>query len=178
MKRVILFLAVMMLGVVSASAQKSPYNYYKPGYWGNVEFLGGVAMGGGSDIGGSTTHGYCFGSGVAMGMGVGVYCDVNQVAYYINVPIFVETKYSPLRGGSSPFVSLRTGMSVTDWLQPGFYLSPALGFDIKRFSLFARYGFNLYPVMVDINVPDLDINLSTNASLRSHTLSVGFAVNF
>lgn len=179
MKRFLLLTLAIVAFVVNVDAQeRRPYNYYRAGYWGNIEALGGVTFGGGSDVGFSTVHGGRLGHGVAMGLGLGFYVDVNSVCYTFNIPVFLETKYSPLKGGRSPFVSLRTGFSFTDYAIPGFYLSPALGIDLKRFSLFVRYGFNLYPMMADVSIPDLDIEMNTRAYLKSHALSIGFAVNF
>lgn len=179
MKKFLLLTLAIVAFVVNVDAQeRKPYNYYRAGYWGNIEALGGVTFGGGSDIGFSTVHGGRLGHGVAMGLGLGFYVDVNSVCYTFNIPVFLETKYSPMKGGRSPFVSLRTGFSFTDYAIPGFYLSPALGIDLKRFSLFVRYGFNLYPLMVDVSIPDLDIETNTRAYLKSHALSIGFAVNF
>ncbi len=179
-KSLILLLAILTFGGQANAQKRAPYNYYHKGYWGNIEMAGGVSMGGGSDIGFSTTHGARLGNGIAMGLGIGYYLDVEGVVSTFYVPIFLETKYSPIKGGRSPYLSLRTGFSVNDWGRTGFYLAPALGFDVKRFSFFMRYGFNLYPMTadLDINSPDLDIELTLPAHLKSHTLSIGFAINF
>ncbi len=180
-KSLVILIIALFASVYSADAQKRKYNYYDTGYWGNVEVVGGVLLsggGGGSNIGLSTVHGGRIGHGVAMGLGVGMYVDINSLYYAVNVPIFLETKYSPIKGGRSPFVSLRTGLSVTDNLETGFYLSPAAGVDLGRLSLFVRYGFNLFPMSVDISIPELDLNLNTIAHLKTHALSIGVAVNF
>ncbi len=182
MKRVILILLVAITAFATdAEAQQTKYNYHKTGYWGNLEAEGGVLLcggGGGSNIGVSTVHGGRLGHGVAMGLGVGFYVDINNFYYAVNVPVFLETKYSPLKSGKSPFLSLRTGFSVTDNLDTGFYLAPAVGVDIGRLSIFARYGFNLFPTSVDISFPELDVDISTTANIKTHTMSVGLAINF
>ena len=182
MKKTILILLVTLVAIATdAEAQQTKYNYHKTGYWGNVEAEGGVLLsggGGGSNIGFTTVHGGRLGHGVAMGLGVGVYVDINSYYYALNVPIFLETKYSPLKSGRSPFLSLRTGLSVTDTLDTGFYLAPAVGVDIGRLSLFMRYGFNLFPTSVDISFPELDTNITTTANIKTHTVSLGIAVNF
>ena len=177
-KSLVILIIALFAGAYSAEAQKTKYSYFKPGYWGNIELNGGAMLSGGSNIGFSTVHGGRLGHGVAMGIGVGLYLDVHELYYVYNVPIFLETKYSPMKGAMSPFVSLRTGFSITDNLATGFYLSPAVGVDLRRFSLFIRYGFNLFPTMADISIPDLDINLSTKAHFKMHSLSLGVAVNF
>ena len=179
MKKSIALLIVALLAFnLNVEAQTTKYNYHKSGYWGNVEASGGVTLGGGSDIGLSTVHGGRLGNGLAMGIGAGLYLDVQELYYVYNVPVFLETKYSPMKGGMSPFVSLRTGFSVTDYLATGFYLSPAVGVDLRRFSLFIRYGFNLFPMSADVSFPDLDMNINTKAYLHAHSLSLGVAVNF
>ena len=113
-------------------------------------------------------------------MGLGLYVDVNSVVSTLYIPVFLETKYSPFKSGRSPYISLRTGFSINDWVMPGFYLAPALGCDIGRFSFFMRYGLNLYPVEVDINIssPGLDIETTGVANIKSHALSIGFGINF
>ena len=179
MKKNLLILIVALLAVTySADAQKRKYDYYKPGYWGNIELNGGVLFSEGSNIGFSTVHGGRLGHGLAMGIGAGLYVDVWELYYVYNVPVFLETKYSPMKGGMSPFVSLRTGFSVTDYLATGFYLSPAVGVDLRRFSLFIRYGFNLFPMSADVSFPDLDMDINTKAYLKTHSLSLGVAINF
>lgn len=180
-KSLAILLVALFAFTFSANAQKQRYNYYDTGYWGNIEAVGGVVLsggGGGSDIGLSTVHGGRIGHGVAMGIGAGFYVDINNFYYAFNIPIFLETKYSPIKGGKSPFVSLRTGLSVTDYLSTGFYLSPAFGVDLGRISLFARYGFNLFPMSVDISIPELDMDITTTANIKTHALSIGMAVNF
>lgn len=182
MKRALLvFFIALMTFATDSVAQQTKYNYHDTGYWGNIEANGGIVLsggGGGSNLGLSTVHGGRLGHGVAMGLGVGFYVDINSLYYAVNVPIFLEAKYSPLKSGRSPFVSLRAGLSITDYVDTGFYLSPAIGVDLGRLSLFARYGFNLFPMTLDIDIPDLDMNIQTTANVKVHSLSVGFAVNF
>lgn len=179
MKKCLLILVVALFAVTySADAQKRKYSYYKPGYWGNIELNGGALLSGGSNIGVSIVQGARLGHGVAMGIGAGMYIDVQEMYYVYNIPVFLETKYSPMKGGMSPFVSLRTGFSVTDYLATGFYLSPAVGVDLRRFSLFVRYGFNLFPMSADISIPDLDMDINTKVHLKTHSLSLGAAINF
>lgn len=179
MGRNIIILLIAILGFTyNVSAQKNRYSYHNTGYWGNIEAVGGTLLTGGSDIGISTVHGARLGNGLAMGIGVGIYCDINERYYVYSIPIFLETKYSPLKNSKSPYISLRTGLSVNDYQYTGFYLSPSIGVDINRLSLFVRYGMNLYPMNIDIDIPSSDININTNANIRAHTLSVGIAVNF
>ena len=181
MKKSIALLIVALLAFsLSVEAQTTKYNYHEKGYWGNIEASGGVTLGGGSDIGLSTVHGGRLGHGVAMGVGLGFYVDVNSVVSTFYIPMFLETRYSPLKSGRSPYLSLRTGFSINDWAMPGFYLAPALGCDIGRFSFFMRYGLNIYPVEVDIdiNAPGVDIETTGTANIKTHGLSVGFGINF
>lgn len=179
MKKTLLILMVAFVTFVTdAEAQRAKYSYHRPGYWGNIELNGGALLSQGSNIGFSTVHGGRLGHGIAMGIGAGLYLDVQELYYVYNIPIFLETKYSPMKSGLSPFISLRTGFSITDNLATGFYLSPAVGVDLRRFSLFIRYGYNLFPMSADVSFPDLDININTKAHLNVHSLSLGVAVNF
>ena len=179
MKKTLLILMVALVTFVTdAEAQRAKYSYHRPGYWGNIELNGGTLLSGGSNIGFSTVHGGRLGYGIAMGIGAGLYLDVQELYYVYNVPIFLETKYSPMKSGLSPFVSLRTGFSITNNRATGFYLSPAVGVDLRRFSLFIRYGYNLFPMSADVSFPDLDMNINTKAYLHAHSLSLGVAVNF
>ena len=177
-KSLVILIIALFAGIYSAEAQRAKYSYHRPGYWGNIELNGGALFSEGSNIGFSTVHGGRLGHGVAMGIGAGLYLDVQELYYVYNIPIFLETKYSPMKSGLSPFVSLRTGFSITDSLTTGFYLSPAVGVDLRRFSLFIRYGYNLFPMSADISFPDLDMNINTKAYLHAHSLSLGVAVNF
>lgn len=179
MKKTLLILMVALVTFVTdAEAQRAKYSYHRPGYWGNIELNGGALLSQGSNIGFSTVHGGRLGHGIAMGIGAGLYLDVQELYYVYNIPIFLETKYSPMKSGLSPFISLRTGFSITDNLATGFYLSPAVGVDLRRFSLFIRYGYNLFPMSADVSFPDLDMNINTKAHLHVHSLSLGVAVNF
>lgn len=179
MRKKIVILFIMMLAFTcNVNAQKNRYSYHNTGYWGNIEAVGGTLFTGGSDIGVSTVHGARLGNGLAMGIGVAVYCDINELYYEYSVPIFLETKYSPFKSGKSPYISLRTGFSVNDYHYTGFYLSPSIGVDIDRLSLFVRYGMNLYPMNIDIDIPGFDIEANTNVNIKTHALSVGVAVNF
>ena len=177
-KSLVILIIALFAGAYSAEAQKTKYSYFKPGYWGNIELNGGALLSGGSNIGFSTVHGGGLAHGLAMGTGAGSSGAVWESYYVYNIPIFLETKYSPMKSGLSPFVSLRTGFSITDSLTTGFYLSPAVGVDLRRFSLFIRYGYNLFPMSADISFPDLDMNINTKAYLHAHSLSLGVAVNF
>ena len=177
-KSLVILIIALFAGIDSAEAQRAKYSYHRPGYWGNIELNGGALFSEGSNIGFSTVHGGRLVHGFAMGIGAGLYVDVWELYYVYNVPIFLETKYSPMKSGLSPFVSLRTGFSITDYLATGIYLSPALGVDLRRFSLFIRYGFNLFPMSADVSFPDLDMNINTKAYLHAHSLSLGVAVNF
>ena len=180
MKKSFALLIVALLAFSLSVEAQTRYNYHKTGYWGNLEAAAGVTLGGGSDIGISTVHGGRLGHGVAMGMGLGFYVDVNSVVSTFYIPLFLETKYSPFKSGRSPYLSLRTGFSINEWVMPGFYLAPALGCDIGRFSFFMRYGLNLYPVSVDIDIetPGVDIETTGLAHIKTHGLSIGFALNF
>lgn len=179
-KALLILLFAMSLLPGSADAQNREHGYSDVGYWGNVELLGGALFPGG-EVGVSTTHGCHLGNGVSMGLGAGFYCDLKAVHHLISVPFFMEAKYSLLDSSKSPYISLRTGFSVTNRLDTGAYISPSIGVNINRFSFFLRYGMNLYPTDVKLYIPSVDddlLEVNTGAIVFVHTLSVGVALNF
>lgn len=179
-KRLIICIVALFAICYSADAQSRERSYGDVGYWGNVELLGG-ALFPGVEVGISTTHGCHLGNGVSMGLGAGFYCDLKAVHHLISIPFFMEAKYSLLDSSKSPYISLRTGFSITDDLSTGAYISPSIGLNINRFSLFMRYGMNIYPVDVQLCIPSVDddlLEVDTNAIALVHTLSVGVALNF
>ncbi|MBO7264337.1 MAG: hypothetical protein J6U93_07450 [Alistipes sp.] len=164
----------------SANAQSREYNYSDMGYWGNVELSGGALFPGG-EIGVSTTNGCRLGNGWAMGIGVGYYLDLQAVHHLISLPFFMEAKYSLHDSNISPYMSLRTGFSITEKLTTGAYISPSIGVNINRWSFFLRYGMNLYPTDVQLFISSVDddlLEVNTTAIAFVHTLSVGVALNF
>ena len=179
-KALLILLFAMFLLPGSADAQNRERGYSDVGYWGNVELLGGALFPGG-EVGVSTTHGCHLGNGVSMGLGAGFYCDLKAVHHLISVPFFMEAKYSLLDSSKSPYISLRTGFSITNKLSTGAYISPSIGVNINRFSFFLRYGMNLYPTDVKLYIPSVDddlLEVDTNAIALVQTLSVGVALNF
>jgi hypothetical protein len=106
---------------------------------------------------------------------------LKAVHHLISVPFFMEAKYLLLDSSKSPYISLRTGFSITDKLSTGAYISPSIGVNINRFSFFLRYGMNLYPTDVKLYIPSVDddlLEVNTGAIVFVHTLSVGVALNF
>ena len=92
MKKSLVILIVALFAVTySADAQKRKYDYYKPGYWGNIELNGGALFSEGSNIGFSTVHGGRLGHGLAMGIGAGLYVDVWELYYVYNVPVLSKS---------------------------------------------------------------------------------------
>lgn len=181
MKKIItIIILIAGISAFSAEAMRRPVNYHKPGYWGNMEVLGGIKTYGGTNLGFSITNGACLGHGLAMGLGIGINYDVEETLYAVSIPVFLETKYSPFKTRCSPYVSMRAGISLNDMEIPGVHLSPAVGFDISRFSVFLRYGLDIYTRSfdIDIDMPDQEIELTAPGKLKSHTLSLGFAFNF
>ena len=179
-KRLIICIVALFAICYSADAQSREYSYSDVGYWGNVELLGGALFSGG-EVGISTTHGCHLGKGVSMGLGAGFYCDLKAVHHLMSIPFFMEAKYSLLDSSKSPYISLRTGFSITDKLSTGAYISPSIGVNINRFSFFLRYGMNLYPTDVKLYIPSVDddlLEVNTGAIVFVHTLSVGVALNF
>ena len=159
-KTLLILLFAMSLLPGSVNAQNRERGYSDVGYWGNVELLGGALFPGG-EVGVSTTHGCHLGNGVSMGLGAGFYCDLKAVHHLISVPFFMEAKYSLLDSSKSPYISLRTGFSVTNRLDTG--------------------AMNMYPTDVQLYLPSVEddlLEVNTGAIVFVHTLSVGVALNF
>lgn len=154
------FLIIIILGLIAGGFNAVAGNKLaKAGYMGNV----GVtvsAQGPGCNV--TTSHGYSFGNGLWMGGGVGLsFSDYYDCIY---IPVFAEMKYSftPERK-VSPFVDCRLGyMTELDYMFG--YVSPAVGIDINRFSVFASY--------------DILSNQSKIAPWNLNTVHFGFTFNF
>lgn len=139
MKKVILTVLLMAFAVV-AFAQTSNSSY-KKGYKADVELGTKIYSGKGKGCYMVTTsHGYSFGNGLYVGGGLGIGVETFGMLYNadarICVPIFADVKYSFMNRLVSPFVSLKTG-GYYDYTQCGigYFVRPAIGVDIWRFSL-------------------------------------------
>lgn len=131
----------------------------KIGYVGNVSVTAS-AQGPGCDV--TTSHGYSFGNGLWVGGGAGFsFSDYYNCIY---LPMFAEVKYTfTPEKKVSPFVDCKFGY-MTDIDYMFGFVSPAVGFDINRFSVFASY-----------NVLS---NHKSNIRSNIKTVNFGFAFNF
>lgn len=96
----------------------------------------------------TTSHGYGFGNGLYIGGGSGF--GVEYVPdYYAEadclLPLFADLKYSFLNKAASPFLSLKAGgyANVDSEEVKGIrlFVNPAIGVEIKRFSIRAGYEY-------------------------------------
>ena len=108
------------------------------GYVANV----GVSVFGGFGIGADlfTSRGYSFGNGLWVGGGTGLSFPS---PYDLFLPLYSEVKYSFMADRlASPFLSVRVG-AMTNFDECRMILNPAVGVDIKRFTVFATMNLGL-----------------------------------
>ena len=152
MRRLVSIVIGMILGCVGLSASEKGNLLIEKDYVGNVGVSLSVGMGIGADL--FTSHGYSFGNGLWLGGGTGL---AFPSPYDLFLPLYSEVKYSFLPSRIvSPFLSAKVG-GMTNFYECYMILSPAMGVDIKRFTLFATSNLGL-------------------VSMR--TFGVGFYLNF
>jgi hypothetical protein len=141
MKRIltILVCAIFSGMTLASGASKGSGNVLaEKGYVANV----GVSVFGGLGIGADlfTSHGYSFGNGLWVGGGTGLSFPS---PYDLFLPFYSEVKYTFLADrNASPFVSARVG-GMTNFDECRMILNPAVGVDIKRFTVFATMNLGL-----------------------------------
>lgn len=114
MKKCILLVVLLLMGLgVSARNWRSNV-YFKEGYVPNISIGGAASIAkGGSSQGAaltvSTSHGYSFGQGTYVGGGLEVFTDMsgNDFAF----PLFGEVRHSFIDNVISPFVGMRSEWS-------------------------------------------------------------------
>ena len=140
-KRLILILFCAIFSVVSAIAgtTKDRCNVLSDrGYVGNV----GVSVSGGLGVGVDlfTSHGYSFGNGLWLGGGTGL---AFPSPYDLFLPLYSEAKYSfTIDRKISPFLGAKVGV-MTNFEDSLMIVNPAIGVDIKRFTVFATMNLGL-----------------------------------
>ena len=108
------------------------------GYVGNVGVSVSAGLGIGVDL--FSSHGYSFGNGLWIGGGTGL---AFPSPYDLFLPLYSEVKYSFLpERNVSPFLSARLGM-MTNFDDTHMIANPAVGVDIKRFTVFATMNLGL-----------------------------------
>ena len=108
------------------------------GYAGNAGLSVSAGLGIGADV--FTSHGYSFGNGLWVGGGTGLSFPS---PYDLFLPLYSEIKYSFLADRRvSPFLSARVG-GMTNFDECRMILNPAVGVDIKRFTVFATMNLGL-----------------------------------
>lgn len=108
------------------------------GYAGNAGLSVSAGLGIGADV--FTSHGYSFGNGLWIGGGTGLSFPS---PYDLFLPLYSEIKYSFLADRRvSPFLSARVG-GMTNFDECRMILNPAVGVDIKRFTVFATMNLGL-----------------------------------
>lgn len=130
-----LFLSLLLLFICGGSVI-AENRLADPGYFGNVGLSITPQLGVGVAI--TTSHGYSFGNGLWMGAGAGISFIGGFDGIFI--PIYTEAKYSFMTDKkASPFLDCRFGI-ITDTENLYVQLSPTVGVDINRFSVFTFYN--------------------------------------
>lgn len=156
MKKILFFIAAMLISASSASA----VSYKGYGELNGGAFIPGNYYGTGGMFGISTSHGVEIIKGLFVGGGI----DINYVTFTEpgsgrysvdesdfagNFAVFAEARYNFLRNHRvSPFVGMRLGGGYEGVEEQGcFYFSPAVGVTVnitKRFGLDASLGYSLW----------------------------------
>lgn len=175
----VLFLAIISAGFVFTELSARESNRcFKEGYKGTVELGIGSEMTGVTELSYSllTSHGYVLGKGFYIGMGTGVMGDITSAKNY-HIPLYLDLKYSPVNKVVSPFIGAGIGSNFVigppDGIGMGLFLSPVVGMDCGRFSLFFRYTFRKY----SIGQP-FDTDLSAYKHFDDHLLAFNVAFSF
>ena len=138
MKRLVSVILFIFIGCIVISAQGKNNLLSDRGYVGNVGLSVSAGYGVGADL--FTSHGYCFGNGLWVGGGTGLSFPS---PYDLFLPLYSEVKYSFLADRlASPFLSARVGV-MTNFDECRMILNPAVGVDIKRFTVFATMNLGL-----------------------------------
>ena len=103
----------------------------KRGYSGDVSsgFFAGEVWG--ADI--LTTHGFRFNPNLFIGLGTGV--RFSDYAYTVSIPVFVDFRYDVLKYKISPFIAVKSGVSIDleHTIATGFYGAGDVGCRFGRF---------------------------------------------
>ena len=138
MKRLVSVILFIFIGCIVISAQGKNNLLSDRGYVGNVGLSVSAGYGVGADL--FTSHGYSFGNGLWVGGGTGL---AFPSPYDLFLPLYSEVKYSFMADRlASPFLSARVG-AMTNFDECRMILNPAVGVDIKRFTVFATMNLGL-----------------------------------
>lgn len=134
-------ITVLLLAFAAVLSAQSKNSSYKKGYKADVEIGTKIySKGTGNAYMATTSHGYAFGNGLYVGGGIGIGVETHGMLDHsearICVPVFADVKYSFINRLASPFVSIKAG-GYYDYTQCGigYFVRPAVGVDIWRFSL-------------------------------------------
>lgn len=141
MRRMLALIACAIFSSTIAAAGTSGVSgnvLAEKGYAGNAGLSVSAGLGIGADV--FTSHGYSFGNGLWIGGGTGLSFPS---PYDLFLPLYSEIKYSFLADRRvSPFLSARVG-GMTNFDECRMILNPAVGVDIKRFTVFATMNLGL-----------------------------------
>ena len=171
-----MIIAILLLSAATVLAARDRDRgsiYHSPGYRGNIEY--NIGGGTGFETSLLTTHGYSFGKGLYGGLGLGVGLAPDSYAY-LNVPLFMDIRYSPLKNMVSPFVDFKLGgIYEYELNRVGLMVSPSVGLDIRRWSIFFKYSYRRHTLRM---YTDGAISMSIRGILATHNFALGVAFTF
>lgn len=158
MKKLVLVLALTLVGIFSAKAIDLSYKGYGELYTGYSAPSNSSVYGGGANFGISTSHGVNLFPSLFVGGGIDFNVSMYEDKYYSRYSetdysalfaVFAESRYNFLPSRkASPFVGLRIGGGYNGYDEEGcFYFSPAVGCSINltdKFGLDASVGYSLF----------------------------------
>lgn len=184
MKRIAIILSgILALASTSVASAQTESRYFKQGYMGNVE------LGVGADVANSkeefasvlTSHGYVVGKGVYIGAGLGAMTSFRSKdarSTIVDFPLFFDVKYSPLDKKVSPFVGASVGIHYNLFHSVGAYVSPSLGANFGRWSVFFRYTYREYSSIKTVDIAGGDKYETVDQHFNNHLITFNVAFSF
>lgn len=172
MKLKLFLISILFIIASSSTFAQTESRYFKQGYMGNVELGVGadVAEDRNAAVSILTSHGYVFGKGVYLGFGAGIQPSLYKWGDF-SIPVFTDFKYSPINGVVSPFIGMSLGMHY--YTSCGLFVSPNVGINIGRWSIFMRYTYREFDYYELINHTNV-----FNRHIANHLITFNVAFSF
>lgn len=137
-KPLILLFAIMLSGFSNAQAKDREHSGR---YVWNVELDAGTTLSRTFIASVLTSHGYSLDTGLYLGVGTGLTINPYDSGNFV-MPLFADVKYRFVNNSvCSPYLSMKIGSTFyMEDVTAGLLLKPAIGVDIKNYSLHLEYG--------------------------------------
>ncbi|MDE5954956.1 MAG: hypothetical protein K2G18_09300 [Bacteroidales bacterium] len=179
MKKILLFIATILIANIAAHGQAKNSSYDK-GYRPNIE--AGIHISSSSKFiyGITSSHGYNWGNGLYLGGLTGIMYTSEAAITRPNrimIPLLAEIKYSFINRLASPFISLKAGC-LADVTEKGigYEILPAVGVDIWRFSI--NIGFDTYQCTYSYKYLDTESNTMKPSAIGVGSAGVHLGVSY